>query len=248
MNAVDAMPAGGKLTVRTRAGRMAPIGEAGSGATHGILEIEDTGVGMSEKTKSHCLEPFYSTKGKRGTGMGLAMVYGVMERHEGRIEIESALGQGTTIRLIFPLHARVTSAAGVEMDSKPAVDLKILCIDDEPLLRELIKEMLEREGHYVEAADGGQTGLDAFQKASERGRAFDVVITDLGMPHLDGREVARALKKQSPKTPVIMLTGWGAFMQENEDMPIYVDAVLSKPPRAKELNSMLGRLIQKQAV
>lgn len=246
LNAVDAMPTGGKLTVRTRTARIGIAEDNGKAATHGILEVADTGVGMSEKTRRHCLEPFYSTKGKRGTGMGLAMVYGVMERHEGKIEIDTELGKGTTVRLIFPLHTRVASATGHESEAGSPANLKILCIDDEPLLRELIKEMLEREGHYVEAADGGQTGLDAFQRAEERGRPFEVVITDLGMPHLDGREVARALKKKSPRTPVIMLTGWGAFMKDNEDMPIYVDGVLSKPPRANELNSMLGKLTQKR--
>jgi len=241
LNAVDAMPRGGRLTVRTR------MIQAGVGGTmHAVLEVADTGVGMSETTRRHCLEPFYSTKGKRGTGMGLAMVYGVMERHEGTIEIESELGQGATIRLIFPLHTRLLTAGDQPSASGPASPLNILCIDDEPLLRELIKEMLEKEGHLAQTADGGQTGLDAFHLAVERGRPFDIVITDLGMPHLDGREVARTLKKFSPRIPVIMLTGWGAFMQTDSDMPLHVDGVLSKPPRAKELHAMLGRLAQKQ--
>src|SRR5208282_4685324 len=99
LNAVDAMPNGGSLIVRTRAGGTGIVGNGETMLTHGILEVSDTGVGMSEKTRKHCLEPFFSTKGKRGTGMGLAMVYGVMERHEGKIEIESELGKGTTVRL-----------------------------------------------------------------------------------------------------------------------------------------------------
>ncbi len=245
LNAVDAMPDGGKLTVQTRTGGTALVGNGEAVPTHGILEVLDTGAGMSEKTRKHCLEPFYSTKGKRGTGMGLAMVYGVMERHEGKIEIESELGKGTTVRLIFPLRTKVSESAEQEVEVAAPANLQILCIDDEPLLRELVKEMLEREGHYVQSADGGQTGLDAFHKAAERGRPFDVVITDLGMPHVDGREVAKALKRNFPHVPVIMLTGWGAFMKGDGDKPLDVDGILSKPPRAKELNTLLGQLTRK---
>ena len=175
--------------------------------------------------------------------MGLPMVYGVMERHEGKIEVESEQGRGTTMRLIFPLR---THEAGVTetivAPVGPVRSLRILCIDDEPLLRELVREILEREGHQVQTADGGQTGIDAFHQAAQRGRAFDVVITDLGMPHLDGREVAKVLKKASPQTPVILLTGWGAFMKSDGDMPPEVDGILSKPPRAKELHETLARL------
>jgi DNA-binding response OmpR family regulator len=102
--------------------------------------------------------------------------------------------------------------------------------------------MLERDGHEVEVSDGGQSGLDAFRLARDRGQPFDVVITDLGMPYLDGREVAKTLKRESPATPVIMLTGWGAFMKEDGSLPAQVDGVLSKPPRSRELRETLCRL------
>src|SRR5205085_6014847 len=109
---------------------------------------------------------------------------------------------------------------------------KILCIDDEPLLRELLKEMLQRDGHEVEVADGGQAGIAAFHAATQNGARFDVVITDLGMPYIDGRQVASAVKRRSPEVPVILLTGWGAFIKGEGDVPAQVDGVLSKPPRA----------------
>ena len=118
---------------------------------------------------------------------------------------------------------------------------QILCIDDEPLLRELIKQILERDGHEVEVSDNGQSGLDEFRIARDRGRPFDVVITDLGMPYLDGRQVAKALKQESPATLIIMLTGWGAFLEEDGDTLEEVDGVLSKPPRARELREALSR-------
>jgi CheY-like chemotaxis protein len=107
-------------------------------------------------------------------------------------------------------------------------------------VRELIREMLERDGHRVEVSDGGQSGLDEFRLARDRKRPFDVVITDLGMPYVDGRQVAKAIKLESPATPVVMLTGWGAFMKEEGDAP-KVDSILSKPPRSKDLREALRK-------
>jgi len=237
LNAVDAMPEGGKINVRTH------LHYDRNNIKHPkqvVVAISDSGMGMSEETKKRCLEPFFSTKGKRGTGLGLAMVYGVMERHEGSIEIESEPGKGTTFFLKFPVRKRVAGADEDEDNGGEVKPLNILCIDDEPLVRELIKEMLERDGHRVEVSDGGQSGLDEFRLARERKRPFDVVITDLGMPYLDGRQVAKAVKLESPGTPVVMLTGWGAFMKEEGDAP-KVDSILSKPPRSKELREALSK-------
>ncbi|WP_160164585.1 ATP-binding protein [Pedosphaera parvula] len=244
LNAVDAMPKGGKLTLRTRLSgqNFSPDNTP----THAVLEVTDTGSGMNEETQRRCLEPFFSTKGNRGTGMGLPMVYGVMERHDGRIEIESEVGKGTTVRLIFPLREQASINPSPTKESPASSPLQILCIDDEPLLRELVKEILESDGHRVQVADGGQTGLDAFQKAVERGRPFDIVITDLGMPYLDGREVAKRLKAESPATPIILLTGWGAFMKSDGDVPAHIDGILSKPPRSSELRETLARLTKRQ--
>jgi signal transduction histidine kinase/ActR/RegA family two-component response regulator/HAMP domain-containing protein len=244
LNSVDAMPKGGKLTLRTRLSgqNFSPDNTP----THAVLEVIDTGLGMDEETQRRCLEPFFSTKGNRGTGMGLAMVYGVMERHDGRIEIESEIGKGTTIRLIFPLREQASSKPSADNAAPVISPLQVLCIDDEPLLRELVKEILENDGHRVQVADSGQTGLDAFYRAAQRGRPFDIVITDLGMPFLDGREVAKQLKSESPDTPVIMLTGWGAFMKSDGEVPAHVDGILSKPPRSNELREILSRLTKRQ--
>jgi signal transduction histidine kinase/ActR/RegA family two-component response regulator len=226
INAVDAMPSGGTLTVRTRAIE-----------TGLLLEVADTGIGMDEQTRKRCLEPFFSTKGKRGTGLGLAMVYGIMERHEGRIEIESEPGLGTTMRLLFPA-ARELPLPAPSMETQPPLGpFRILCIDDEPTVRELMSEMLRHDGHDVELADGGQHGVTAFRSACVSGKPFDVVITDLGMPHMDGREVAAILKNEKPQTPVIMLTGWGAFMKD--DNVNQVDGILGKPPRIQEIRALL---------
>jgi len=241
LNAVDAMPKGGKITLRTRVLRQQ---NAEKYPTQIAVEVCDTGTGMSEETRKRCLEPFFSTKGKRGTGLGLAMVYGVVKRHEGTIEIQSEAGKGTTFRLLFPVRTGLGKDAGDE-DIIPIPPLQILCIDDEPLLRELIKEILERDGHEVEVSDGGQSGLDEFRLARERGRPFDVIITDLGMPYVDGRQVAKTVKQESPGTPVVMLTGWGAFMKGEGTASEEVDGILSKPPRSRELREVLSKLSAK---
>ncbi|MBI2875538.1 MAG: response regulator [Candidatus Tectomicrobia bacterium] len=248
LNSVDAMPDGGRITIHTRAGLGTPGSTQEETPPGVVLEVHDTGIGMDEETRQHCLEPFFSTKGERGTGLGLAMVYGVMQRHDGQIEIESAPGQGTMVRLIFPL----PQASGGPMDlipqkekqRSPVASLRVLCIDDEPVLRELLKEMLQEEGYRVEVADGGQAGLDAFFAAREQGEPFDVVVTDLGMPYVDGREVVQTVKRESPTTPVILLTGWDTPMTAEGDIPAQVDAVLIKPPKAKALQEVLAQVTQ----
>jgi len=243
LNAVDAMPEGGTMTIHTDVW-IRPYGGNGKiPPTHVILEVIDTGTGMDEETRRRCLEPFYSTKGERGTGLGLAMVFGIVQRHEGEIGIESEVGKGTTMRLIFPIReaAKADTSVGPEA-ATPLPSLRILCIDDDPLLRDLLKEMLESDGHRVELADGGQEGLQAFSAARERGEPFDVVITDIGMPYVDGREVASTVKRESPTTPVIMLSGWGRQMKAEGDVPAQADYVLSKPPRIHELRQALNQV------
>jgi signal transduction histidine kinase/ActR/RegA family two-component response regulator len=239
LNAVDALPQGGVITVRTRL-RAWNQEDGAPLVQHVTLEVQDNGIGMNEETRRRCLEPFFSTKGKRGTGLGLAMVYGVMERHDAAIEVESEPGKGTTMRLIFP----VKKGSGSQCSGEPQpftalTSLRILCIDDEPLIRTVLKDILEREGHSVEVADGGLSGVEAFRRELQL-NPFNVVITDLGMPKIDGRQVAQMIKRESPMTPVIMLTGWGTMMQADGDKPSQVDCVLSKPPRINEIRQVLA--------
>lgn len=248
-NAVDAMPEGGTITMRTRGIHVKGGPRGGeSKCSHIVVEISDTGTGMDERTRQRCLEPFFSTKTTRGgSGLGLAMVYGMVERHEGVIEIESEPGRGTTFRLVFPLRGMNARRIGKGDTNAFARPLRILCIDDEPLIRELLVDSLVLFKHKVTTVDGGHGGLELFNQARDAGEPFEVVITDLGMPDMDGRQVATAIKQASPATPVIMLTGWGMMMKDEGDVPAQVDGVLSKPPRVKELGDMLARVFAQAA-
>jgi signal transduction histidine kinase/ActR/RegA family two-component response regulator/HAMP domain-containing protein len=244
LNAVDASPQGGIITLHTRSESWLPDTLGSPAPSRVIIEVIDTGHGMDEETRRRCLEPFFSTKGTRGTGLGLAMVYGIMERHDGSIEIDSRPGKGTRMRLVFPVRQPSLDVAPARMEPEiPLPPLHILFVDDEPLLRELVKETLETVGHHVDVADCGQRGLEAFLLKFEGDAPYDVVITDLGMPHMDGRELSRAIRAASPDTPIIMLTGWGTMMKTDSDLPALVDAVLSKPPKLADLLGALRRTV-----
>jgi PAS domain S-box-containing protein len=243
-NAVDAMPKGGTLTVRTR-----PVAEPGQPEVPGAvqLEVSDTGVGMDEETRRRCLEPFFTTKGERGTGLGLAMVYGMVQRHSADIELVSEPGRGTTVRIIFPVSTPVVeSAVHLPAVRLPVRRLRLLIVDDDPLLIKSLRDILEGDGHVVTTAEGGQAGIDALAAAKQRGEMFGLVVTDLGMPYVDGRRVAAAVKAAAPGTPVILLTGWGRRLMAENDIPPGVDRVLNKPPRLQELRQALAELTNDQ--
>jgi CheY-like chemotaxis protein len=120
--------------------------------------------------------------------------------------------------------------------------LRLLLVDDDPLLLKSVKEVLDADGHIVVAADGGQNGIDAFQTAHRSGHPFSLVITDLGMPYVDGRKVAAAVKLESPQTPVVLLTGWGRRLIAENETPPHVDRILSKPPKLAALRAALAEL------
>jgi len=239
-NAVDAMPDGGTLTVRTRLVTGASRGEA---ARFVHVEVTDTGIGMDEETRRRCLEPFYTTKGERGTGLGLAMVYGMVQRHSADLEIDSAPGKGTTVRLIFAAADPLALPTAARTGEQPALrQLRILVIDDDPMLIKSMRDFLEQDGHRVAVAEGGQKGIDTFTAALAQGTPFSIVITDLGMPYVDGRKVAASIKAASARTPVILLTGWGRRLLAENDIPAHVDRVLSKPPKLAEVRTALAEL------
>jgi signal transduction histidine kinase/ActR/RegA family two-component response regulator len=245
LNAVDAMPTGGKLTLRSHGVAAARAERAGATLpprTQVRVEVCDTGVGMSEETRRKCLEPFFTTKGERGTGLGLAMVYGMVQRHLAEIEIESEPGKGTTFSLIFAAAAAMPAADQDAAARRPAQSLRILWVDDDARTGKALQKVLEMDGHQVTAADGGQAGIDTFIAAAERGEPFTVVLADIGMPYVDGRKVAAAIKAASPQTPIVLVTGWGQSMRADDVLPMHVDRLLGKPPDIAELRSVLAEL------
>ncbi len=235
-NAVDALPHGGTITLATRSFTRPPSRDQ---SLAGELLI-----GMDEKTRQRCLEPFFSTKAKRGgTGLGLAMVYGMMQRHEGTIDIESAPGRGSTVRLTFPLRestSKAAPAAAAPVEQRRS--LRILCIDDEPQIQKLLSECLSMYDHKVATASGGRQGIEMFREAAMTDKPFQTVITDLGMPDVDGHQVVRTIKAESPNTPIVMITGWGTMMKEDGEEIPEVDALVGKPPSIKKLNELLLQL------
>ena len=171
------------------------------------------------------------------------MVFGMAQRHGGELEIDSELGRGTTMRLIFPRAPNGMTVREQQL-ATPVRSLRILLIDDDPLLLKSLRDALELDEHEVVTAEGGQTGIDTFAAAVKDGTAFDVVITDLGMPYVDGRKVATRVRQLSAQVPIIMLTGWGHRLTATDDKPDHVDKVLSKPPKMVELRVALAELVR----
>jgi len=217
LNSVDALPEGGRIAIATRAepGRV-------------IVAVSDSGVGMSAEERRRAFEPFFTTKGVKRTGLGLAVAYGTVQRHGGEIGIESEEGAGTTVSFWLPAAARVDEPA-VKTDGAPVSRVgTVLVIDDEADLLDLVAEVLVSHGHRVTAARGGREGLACFDAGG-----YDLVLTDLAMPDLDGWEVARAIKSSRGDVPVLLLTGRADDMD-----PIaasLVDGILKKPFGVDEL-------------
>ena len=226
-NAVDAMPEGGRVSIETAI--------AGDDA---VIRVRDTGTGMTEIVRQRCLEPFFSTKGERGTGLGLSMVYGIIERHRGKLEIESAAGQGTTFIIRLPLaeNSPLTAAAPSGPRSKSL--LNILIVDDEPRVLEVVSAYLRCDGHSVSTAASGREALEKFQR-----NQFDLVVLDRVMPEMSGDQTARFIKQVKHDIPVIMLTGFGALIEVTGSQPAPVDVVLNKPVTLDALRQTIEKLL-----
>jgi len=244
-NALDAMPAGGTLRFAGRvvpAGSGAPAGEDPGGAQGAApwveLDVTDSGVGMSEEVRRRMFDPFFTTKGLRGSGLGLSLVYGIMERHGGKVTAVSRPGQGTTLTLRF------RSAPGAVLPqpgpAPPApAPRRILLVDDEPGVRETVRALLEAVGHVVHEAPGGRQALALLEGA---GAEFDLVLTDLGMPGVTGWDVARAAKRAAPARPVVLMTGWGEQVEASETERALVDLILAKPCPLETLQAAIAGL------
>lgn len=229
-NAVDALPRGGDITLRT-------FTVGGPNPEWVVVEVRDNGVGMDEETRARCFEPFFSTKGEQGSGLGLAVVYGIVQRHDGKIEVDSKVGEGTTVRVFLPAVAPKTGTAAEGEEPGPQRQLRILLAEDKPLVREVIMEHLLRQGHTVDTASDGQQGLERFLASR-----YDLVITDLAMPVMSGEQLAMEIKKIAPNKPIILLTGFGDPRLAQNAYSELVDYVLMKPVTLFALRQAIAKV------
>lgn len=244
LNAVDAMPEGGRLTLSAE--------DANDSV---VISITDTGCGMAPEIRSRIFDPFFTTKGKAGMGLGLAVGFGIIRRHEGAITVESELSKGTTFRISLPavdaeeaigpnnsvpiaiptsLDAQLLNAVEESLDAN---QLRVLVVDDEESVRELLRELLESEGCSISVASSGQDALRIFQS-----RHFDAVFTDVGMPGMSGWELADAIRQLGRQTPIAVITGWGEAVGSNEQKQADVEWVIAKPFNAERIFELVSEI------
>jgi len=234
LNAVDALPAGGEINLSVRA-----VDDRAE------VVVSDTGIGMSDEVRERIFEPFYTTKGDRGTGLGLPTVFGIVEAHHGDVTVQSEVGRGTAFTLSFPLSRQDTRDEPAAPDTKspagdpPAVSLHCLVVDDEPQLARMLGTMLRRLGHQYILAHSGEEALQKLAAAP-----VDVLVTDVGMgPSMNGWELAERALVQWPALPVVLATGWGASIDPDEARTRGVVAILSKPYRGADIQHALGLVV-----
>jgi nitrogen-specific signal transduction histidine kinase/ActR/RegA family two-component response regulator len=235
LNARDAMPKGGRLTLETSPLSPAQLAALGTGedVRDGVcLVIRDTGTGMSPEVAERIFEPFFSTKEDgNGTGLGLALVYGIVRRHGGTIDVHSAPGAGTSFEIALP-------AAAGSVETRDGRD--ILVVDDEPAFREMIRLVLEEEGHRTHLASGG---FEALKRLRADFADFDLVILDLRMPGVDGLGVLEELRELAPDLPVLVATGYASDEEKAKALATGARRILQKPYRVADLRNALADVL-----
>jgi CheY-like chemotaxis protein/anti-sigma regulatory factor (Ser/Thr protein kinase) len=212
-----------------------------NGVSHVELTITDRGRGMDEPTRARADEPFFTTKGPGRLGVGLAVVRALASRHRGELDIESAPGAGTTIRLRLPTAGGLRTTPVQAEPSSPG-QRRILVVDDEQGVRETLVEDLTRAGYLVHA-----TG-DVGEAVAVLGReGVDLVVTDLVLPGGSGLEIARTVKRKHPGIPVILITGWPGRIAEGTLESQGIDAIVEKPVGLDTLRATIARLIERAA-
>ena len=244
VNARDAMPNGGRVTIET-ACQEGPDAE-GSRTTHVLLSVADTGGGIDAQTMPHIFEPFFTTKGEAGTGLGLSTVYGIVDQAGGSIEVDTAVGAGTCFRVYLPI------AANGDRPIEPVVPMPpvspepatVLLAEDETGVRTLARRILERAGFRVfDARHGG----DALSVWAQHGDEIDILVTDLVMPEMGGRDLAARLREQRPDLPILFMSGYSdddATRRGFSDLRI---AFLSKPFTSESLVSAVRDALRQRA-
>ncbi len=225
LNALDAMPDGGTLTLATRPGRRGVV----------TITVTDTGVGMPEAVRQRIFEPFFSTKGEAGSGLGLSMAYSIVRHHAGEIDVESEPGRGTTFTLRFPAAGEPVATGAPANPTAARRPARVLVVDDDAKVLATLSELLRSVGHTVTAAPDGAAALKAYAP----GR-FDVVLTNLGMAGMNGWEVAERLRAVDRSVAILIITGWGLREEDRTRLAaLGIRRCLFKPVRAGELDAAI---------
>jgi CheY-like chemotaxis protein len=192
---------------------------------------------MTEEVRQRCFEPFFTTKGERGTGLGLAIVYGIVQRHGGSIDVQSEPGKGT----VFVIRLPIFQAEGGELvtsSAAPSRPLRVLLVEDEPQVRDIEAEYLRGDGHFVETAADGREALERFAQWG-----YDLVVADRAMPEMNGDQLTAAIKQMSPKTPVVMVTGFADMPVDGTDPAHQPNLILRKPITQMTLRQAITRVL-----
>jgi signal transduction histidine kinase/ActR/RegA family two-component response regulator/HAMP domain-containing protein len=238
LNARDAMPTGGSLTFTTQV-----VSDGGAGRFVEV-SVEDTGTGIEESVLAHIFEPFFTTKGPgKGSGLGLAAVYGTVQSHGGMLKVESKVGVGTTFKLYFPHTARepIVSLPARRLDRGAG---HILLVDDEESLREAISALLRDLGYQVTTCANGREAVAQHRRASAR---IQLTILDMSMPELNGPEAAQQIRALNPAARILLASG-NSTLTDAEMLALPVDGFLQKPFRSDELSQKLAQLLSGSGV
>ncbi|HDH99038.1 MAG TPA: response regulator [Deltaproteobacteria bacterium] len=222
-NSVDAMPEGGTITMRSC--------EKDSNV---VLQIEDNGIGMSKDSKKRVFDPYFTTKDVGSSGLGLSVSFGLIVQAGGTLTVDSKEGKGTTFTISLPISGTQEASEDPTAERSETQSLKILAVDDEKQIVDLLATMLEGLGHKIIGVTDGQQALDYLDKEN-----FDLVITDLGMPVISGWDVAAKAKNKKAGLPVVLVTGWGAEYESKDLTEAGIDAILNKPFRLDELTKII---------
>jgi two-component system cell cycle sensor histidine kinase/response regulator CckA len=251
VNARDAMSDGGRLSFKTQSIEGATL--QGFGKTldgrYVCIEVSDTGVGMDESTRKRVFEPFFTTKNMgQGTGLGLSVVYGIVKNHNGFINVESKPESGTSFKLYFPVAQSLEkpatdeiAKARFETTERPDGHGTILLVEDEKNMLDLLEKTLVRHGYRVLAAADGKTALNIYRRSKE---AIDVVLLDIGLPKVAGRDVLLKIKNENPDVKVVVASGYLEPKLKSEIDRAGVKYFLSKPYRPDEVVRTLQSLIE----
>jgi len=238
-NAIDAMPSGGEIRLTTQENR-----------ERVIICVSDTGTGMSPDVKQRLFDPFFTTKGKAGTGMGLAVSFGIIRRHEGSIEVDSEPGRGTTFKIslpkVMPETADATGALPEAHGASAADDkIRVLVVDDETHVREVLIESLEAEGCEVVSAQSGEIALALYEQYDGK---FDAVFTDIGMPDMNGWELCTEIRQRSKTIPLAIISGWADAISIQTRNAVNADWVVAKPFDINKICSIAQEIAQRKLV